>query len=308
MTIQIQEIGGSPREKYSLDAFTATRTFVLPWSQRDEFAKLFFGDRLYDCESFVPTQSETLTPTAVPELVLSAAAPSTNSRMQYPGKSGVYVVKIEFEPLDAESLDVVGISNPANVLGDYRSFAKATVTYSSETTSVDREGSPSVDSGTRLTYKMVVCGETISTPSRSWRWADKPDFPVADDLEIAKRVPTIEHQLVWSNVVNPPWERISATQGTVNDAEFLGYAAGTLLFEGAEANKIFDGSVEAGSVAYTWQIRFIFREKRVVSGANSFGWNDFYRESTGEWARLLDAAGEPLYRAANHSALFVQES
>ncbi|MBR2003067.1 MAG: hypothetical protein IJ991_02660, partial [Thermoguttaceae bacterium] len=111
--------------------------------------------------------------------------------------------------------------------------------------------------------------------------------------------------LVWSNVVNPPWEKISATQGTVNSERFLGYAPGTLLFEGAEANKIFNGEIDAGAVAYTWQIRFLFREKRIETD-KTCGWNDFYRESTGTWERLVDAAGKPLYRSADHAALFVQ--
>lgn len=302
MAIQIQELPGSPQEKYSLDSFSATRTFIVPWEQRDAFARYFLGDRLYACESLTPSdeEDESLVPP-------SSEAPifGPTSRLAYPGKPGVYVSQIAFEPFEPNSLDVSKIARPASTLGEYGSFAKATVSYRAETTSVDRSNSPSVDSGTCLTYKMVACGESIPLSTRGWRWRFDATAPVPDDLQLVKRVPTIEHQLVWSNVVNPPWEKISATQGTVNANPFLGYAAGTLLFEGAEANKIFNGEIDAGAVAYTWQIRFLFREKRIEAGG-TYGWNDFYRESTGTWEPLVDAAGSPLYRSADHASLFVQ--
>lgn len=304
MAIQIQELPGSPQEKYSLDAFSATRTFIVPWEQRDAFARYFLGDRLYACESLTPTDDND--EPLVPPTSSDAPLAGSTTRLAYPGKPGVYVCQIAFEPFEPSSLDTSKIARPASTLGEYGSFAKATVFYRAETTSVDRANSPSVDSGTSLTYKMVACGETIPLATRGWRWRDDATAPVADDLQLVKRVPTIEHQLVWSNVVNPPWEKISATQGTVNVDRFLDYAPGTLLFEGAEANKIFNGEIDAGAVAYTWQIRFLFREKRIEAGGATRGWNDFYRESTGTWERLVDAAGAPLYRSADHAALFVQ--
>lgn len=302
MAIQIQELPGSPQEKYSLDSFSATRTFVVPWNQRDAFARYFLGDRLYACESLMPSdeEDESLVP---PSSEAPVSGPTT--RLAYPGKPGVYVDKIVFEPFDPNSLDVSKIARPASTLGEYGSFAKAIVSYRAETTSVDRADSPIADAGTGLTYKMVACGESIALSPRGWRWLDDATLPVSDDLQLVKRVPTIEHQLVWSNVVNPPWEKISALQGTVNVDRFLGYAAETLLFEGAEANKIFNGEIDAGAVAYTWQIRFLFRERRIESNGTR-GWNDFYRESTGTWSRLVDAAGAPLYRSADHASLFVQ--
>ncbi len=303
MAIQIQELPGSPQEKYSLDSFSATRTFIVPWDQRDAFARYFLGDRLYACESLTPFD-ETDEPIVQPSAGTSATGATT--RLAYPGKSGVYVCQIVFEPFEPNSLDVSKIARPASTLGEYGSFAKATVSYRAETTSVDRDDLPSVDSGASLTYKMVACGESVALSPRGWRWLDDATLPVSEDLQLVKRVPTVEHQIIWSNVVNPPWETISATQGTVNAESFLGYAAGTLLFEGAEANKIFNGEIDAGAVAYTWQIRFLFREKRIDANDATYGWNDFYRESTGTWERLLDAAGAPLYRSADHAALFVQ--
>ena len=303
MAIQIQELPGSPQEKYSLDSFSATRTFIVPWEQRDAFARYFLGDRLYACESLTPSdeEDESLVP---PSSGAPTSGPTT--RLAYPGKPGVYVSQIAFEPFEPNSLDVSKIARPASTLGEYGSFAKATVSYRAETTSVDRNDSPLIDSGTSLTYKMVACGESTPISTRGWRWRDDATAPVPDDLQLVKRIPTIEHQLVWSNVVNPPWEKISEMQGSVNSNRFLGYAAGTLLFEGAEANKIFNGEIDAGAVAYTWQIRFIFREKRIETNGATRGWNDFYRESTGTWERLVNAAGSPLYRSADHAALFVQ--
>ncbi|MBQ2791002.1 MAG: hypothetical protein IJE97_15305, partial [Thermoguttaceae bacterium] len=126
MAIQIQELPGSPQEKYSLDSFSATRTFIVPWEQRDAFARYFLGDRLYACESLTPSneEDESLVPP-------SSEAPifGPTSRLAYPGKPGVYVSQIAFEPFEPSSLDVSKIARPASTLGEYGSFAKATVSY-----------------------------------------------------------------------------------------------------------------------------------------------------------------------------------
>ncbi|MDO4587377.1 MAG: hypothetical protein Q4C95_08775 [Planctomycetia bacterium] len=302
MGIIIQELGGSPKEKYTQDSFTAERTFLLPWDQRENFARFFFGNRMYTCNSELGIQSiDILQNNNI--LLLPIQNPLT-----YPDKNSVYVSRINFEPLDADSLDISEIIEPSSELASYKSFAKATVYYNSQTTSIDRNDSPNIEAGTSLTYKMLATVEMVPVVNRDLYWEDNASLPVSEDLMVTKRVPMTEHQLIWKNVVFPPWETISLLQGTVNNATFMGYSAETILFEGAEAYKIYNSTLQNGAANYTWQIRYIFREKCIRHNNVTYGWNHFYRiSSPSGWFRLSEGVNK-LYKTANHELLFQSQN
>ena len=154
--IQIQEIAGSPKEYYELNCFRAERMFVVPWGQREHFAKHFFGNSLYTCSSI---NSQVV---VVPNSVESV---NEGERLCYPGKRNVHVTKIIFEPYDIETIDVSSVVTPSSTLGNYRSYAKATVYYDSQSSTSDREDLPVVSGGTHITYKMISCVESIPLSS-----------------------------------------------------------------------------------------------------------------------------------------------
>jgi hypothetical protein len=279
MPVDFKELGGSPVEQYGLDGFRARREFLIAWEDRDAFAAE----------------------------VLGAAAPHGGaSWVHYPGKESVFAVRLRYEPFDPDGPDVKDIPGLTEGLNSYSgSLAKATVDYRT-VTGQDRDDGPAGETGTHLTYRMAYAADWLPLLPAGWQWEDGQGNPVPDALEVAKYVPVTEHHLTWHQVLNPPWDAIHALQGKVNDAEFLGCPAETVLFEGAEANKLFRAGFEEGPSPFTWQIHYVFRERSIKQGGQVLGWNHFYRNSPAGWAALSDGTHR-LYEAADLAVLFQSE-
>ncbi|NUQ66147.1 MAG: hypothetical protein HUU20_27100 [Pirellulales bacterium] len=275
MSVSFQELAGSPVEHYDLDGFRAERQFLIAWNDRDAFANEVLG---------------------------IAVEHGGRTWAGYPGKSSVFAIRLRYEPFDPNSLDVQALPELTSGLNRYTDgFAKATVEYRTVNPR-DRADGPENEAGTHLTYRMSFA--TIDQPitPRGWSWADNP-AAVPDDLELVKTIPLTEHRLTWQQVVNPPWDAIRRLQGTVNATEFLGCPPGTLLFEGAEANKLFRSGFEAGASEFCWQIVYLFREKAIKQGSLAYGWNHAYRDDPPGWAELTAGSG-PLYDLADFAPLF----
>lgn len=275
--LTFQEIGGSPKEEYSYDGFQATRTFLIPWEQRNEFAAAVFG---------------------------SAAKPSSSSRLNYPGRKDVYACRLLLEPFDPASVNICDLSDLKTDYADYNgSHAMAVVDYRM-LDSNDRADGPLNEEGTSITYKMVVESTETLFPSTGWRWQDTAT-PLADDLVLEKQIPMTTHYITWSNVVDPPWEKITARQGTVNNALFLGCAAETLLFKGAEANKLYrpGSGLDEGPSSFVWAIKYVFLEKAVKMNGYVYGWNHVYHPDTGRWTAITSGSSK-LYDSSDFNELF----
>lgn len=280
MSVSFKELGGSPIERYGLNGFTARREFLIAWEDRDAFAAEVLG---------------------------KATSFGGSSWAFYPGKPSVFAVKLRFEPFDPKSPDVQSLTDLTVHLNSYaNSFATAVVDYKT-VNQQDRDDGPANETGTSLTYRMTFGAEVHTLSQNGWSWVGSPSSPLAADLVVERRIPTTQHELTWSQVVNPPWDTIRGLQGTLNNAEFLGCTAGTLLFEGAEANKLFRADFEAGASAFAWKIRYLFRERSVKHGGQTFGWNHFYRDSPAGWDTLTNGA-ELVYDSADFSALFQSTS
>ncbi len=272
-----QELGGSPKEEYSYDGFQATRTFLVPWEQRNEFAVAVFG---------------------------SAGDSGSSSRLNYPGRKDVYATRLLFEPFDPASVNIRDLSDLKTDSVDYNgSYAKAIVDYNM-LDSNDRTDGPLNEEGTSITYKMVVESEETIFPSTGWRWQDTAT-PLADDLILSKQVPMTTHYITWSNVVDPPWDKITARQGMVNNALFLGCAAETLLFKGAEANKLYrpGSGLDEGPSSFVWAIKYAFLEKSVKMNNYIYGWNHVYHPETGRWT-VVKSGASTVYDLGNFNELF----
>jgi hypothetical protein len=279
MTIPFRELAGSPVERYTPGGFSARREFLVPWESRGDFAEELLG-------------------------VSSAYADA--QRAAYPGKTTVLAQSIYFEPLDPDSLDEQALTDVADEMNNYSgAFAKALVDYRA-IGERDRTDGPENESGTRLSYRMRFAAEYQSLSPRSWRWEDDETILPPEDLTLVKRIPATEHHLTWSQVVNPPWSAIQSMQGMVNQSEFLGCPAETLLFEGAEANKLYSAGIQDGASGFAWEIRYVFREKAIKQGGQTYGWNHFYRESPAGWIRLTQGTAN-FYDAADFAVLFQSE-
>lgn len=280
MSVAFQELGGSPSEQYSLDGFTARRQFLIAWEDRDAFATEALG--------------------------LTAEHGST-TWANYPGKPSVFAVHVRYEPLDRDSLEFQSIAGLTDGFNSYSgSFAKAVVDYKT-VTSQDRTDGPDNEAGTQLTYRMLFAADEQEIPPGGWHWIDDPTGTLPADFSLIKRIPVTEHHLTWHQVVNPPWDVINHVQGKVNQSEFLGCEPATLLFEGAEANKLFRGGFEEGASEFCWQIRYVFRQRAIKHGGQIYGWNHFFRDDPVGWVELSDGIAR-LYDLADFAPLFQSSS
>ena len=276
MSVSFKELDGSPVEQYGLDGFRARREFLIAWEDRDAFAAEVMG-------------------------VATEHGGSVSAH--YPGKTSVFPVKLRYEPLGPDSPDIQSLDELTEGLNSYSgSFARAVVDYRTISPR-DRDDGPDPEPGTHLTYRMGLAADCQPIPPRGWTWSDDPSIPAPDDLHLVKRIPVTEHHLTWHQVVNPPWEQIHSLQGKVNAGEFLGCPEATMLFEGAEANKLYRAGLETGPSEFCWQIHYVFRERSVKYGGQVYGWNHFYREKPAGWAELTDGTHR-LYDLADLSALF----
>jgi hypothetical protein len=277
MPILFKELAGSPSEQYNFEGFRATREFLIAWEDRDAFAAEIMG---------------------------TATEYGGGGSVHYPGKPSVYAVRLRFEPFDPEAPDVQTLDDLTVGLNSYGdSFARAIVDYRT-IVDRDRDDGPPNEVGTHLSYRMVYRTDTIPLTVNGWEWDDQPAATIPSDLELSKAVPITEHRLIWHQVINPPWSVIHATQGKVNASELLGCPAETLLFEGAEASKLFRAGVEDGVSDFAWQIDYIFRERSIKHGGNVYGWNHVYRGDPAGWARLTNGS-DYLYDTADFASLFV---
>jgi len=276
MTVPFKELSGSPVEEYSQDGFTARREFLIAWEDRDAFAAEVLG---------------------------KAAEYGGSAWINYPGKTSVFAARLRYVPLDPESLDTQAIAELTEGLASYsNSFAKAEVDY--RTVNVrDREDGPETEPGTHLTYRMQYAVEHQTLLPQGWHWADDPSLVLPDDFPLVKAIPVTEHHLTWHQVVNPPWQAIQALQGKVSAGEFLGCPPATLLFEGAEANKLFRSGFDTDNPEFCWQIHYLFRQRAVKYGGQVYGWNHFYRGDPPGWVELTNGS-EPMYESGDFAPLF----
>ena len=279
MTIAFKELAGSPLETYGPDGMKAQRVLVCGWDDRE----LVVGQLLGDGYEF-----------------------GGRGRAEYPDKPDVVAMRVRCEPL-ADDVTPQVLEELTEGLNHYNGFARVTVNYEL-LAACDRTDLPAVEEGTLLTYRQQPGDETMILPGHALTWAGAPGVPVPPEAVPAIHVPIVEHQFTWHRVVRPPWEAIRQCVGTVNDAVFLGAAAGTVLFAGATSEREFIRIDDLANPALSWRMGYLFREKAVKTGGGSVaGWNHAYRSLPADdpgWDELVDAGGNGPYPSSDFSPLF----
>lgn len=250
MTVPFKELSGSPKENYGPSGMTAQRQLICPWQDRNTFVQEILGDG-YQFGGQNP--------------------------VAYPDVSSVLAVKVAVEPLTDDMIRQE-LGELTEGLNAYQGFAKVTVTYETVTTTA-LASDIAIAPLTYLTYRMKLDYETVTFPGGNLYWPGNLEATFPTAAQGTLRLPVTHHRLTWHRVVNPPWTAIRQTSGTWNNAAFLGAAAGTLLFDGANADREFLSISELNEPQYGWNIEYAFRENPLAlqSGQTLFRTADFSR-------------------------------
>lgn len=166
-------------------------------------------------------------------------------------------------------------------------YAKLTCEYATDPAAQDWPDDipkPNFRSGTALKLEVQHAAEFLRVPARSTAWSDNtqryPSGPIPEDDSPAGRlfVAKAEYRIHWLYVDNPPLNTLRGLIGCVNENQWLGGAAETMLFEGFELQPAFKASVDE---PFTWTVICKFNYRAILVGQGqqqqTYGWNHEYR-------------------------------
>lgn len=281
MAVPFTEWEGYPKIRYANGQLSFERKLMCPWNRSIEFFTELVGGFASIAGTF------TYQPPA-----------------QFPGVPYAVVQEVSIEPWSERIMTpATGLNQSTNAY----EYAVFNVRYGMQDIqgSGGRSDLPAVPDGTTISYRQSYGAEYMTVPGNTFKWASD-DAPVSDDINAGLLLPTIDFTLSWRNVPRPPWAKIDELAGKVNDASFLGYDAGKVLFLGMteEAEFQIDRSPR-------WTLDYAFKVRSVNSTVNptaTYGWNHFYRQepvSGGEhWQAIKNKSGDPVYASANLLSLF----
>lgn len=282
--VTFEELERSPMIWISQGAARATRVFRVPdWSQWQAFVRVLVGRW-----------------TAV------GVSPVFVAPLAFPGYPTMLVDEVQIEPFDAMSPDGTVPVDLATTTNTYAQGARVTVQYKTLPQDGGGTGSdPDRPDGTTLVVQVNGGTELSSIPGRAWRWNTAGAPAVDPDQFTGILIPTADYNLTWGRVPIPPWETMRTMRGKVNSLPFLGAPAGTLLFAGYQARRLFQFLEDGGF----WEFDYVFREQANYNAAGTQvrGWNYFYREqaSGGEhYLKIVNEDGDPPYKEADFQDLF----
>ncbi len=280
--MSVEELENSPLLEIVGGEITAQRTFKVPWSERMDAVRALWGS-----------------------LEIIDDEPVYTAPAHFPDFPSVLVSELRVEPLDrASPLGETSLTDYSSGTNDF-AFARIIAKYKTFDNGTDGSHKPTVPNGTILTFSSDLAAEYVTIPGRTWRWNIDGNPAVSDDLSPGVLIPCEDIHLSWRRVPLPPWDAIRDLRGLINSDDFLGHAAGTLLFLGARMQRDFQ-VIDTG----LWRIDFHFKAKELRSTADStvrLGWNHFYRaqaDASEHWLEIQDADGNPPYASGDFSTLF----
>lgn len=273
MGVAFKELAGSPVETYCTTGIKTQRHLLCAWE--DRFALL--------------------------NQLLGSGTADDPSQSAYPGQSTVLAVQVGIQPFEGRPDDQGQFDTVGTQVNSYSGqFAELTVDYQLATKS-SLPPLPSAAAGTFFTYQLQSASQLVPVTSAAAVAAATAGTEAAamTVLPMVIRVPVIERCLTWHRVMQPAWDLIRASFGTVNDAPFLGADPATLLFDGIKADPEFVGCDPGGQALFGWQIAFRFQERSQASVDSGLGWLP-----TGQ-GTSSSASDEPTYQAVDFAALFL---
>jgi hypothetical protein len=230
----------------------------------------------------------------------------------YPGFPGLYADKFTISRLVNKPIQAT-ITDPTTQLLAHDALAQITITYSP--IEFSQEDAEELRDGTYATYTQAESVEYISLVARALKWETSGEMLPADVTAVVP-VHTTRHEITWHNVIDPPWDLISAMKGTVNSSAFRIKAtdqvaeAESLLFAESSARRTFslDGLTP-------WELTLVFIEKSQkslvasprgpIGDTGSFGWNHQWDPEASDYDRPVDAlGGNPLFALSDFDLLF----
>ncbi len=301
--VQFRENKGSPKESYNPSAgFKVTRSFQVPWADRWRFCQGMLGSTsrmatgAFDSRNKPIFQVRRKLPVAYPAYPLS-------SGKLYP----VSVDSIEgVSPQDFDDNDVY-VYERANITLSYES-----VTYNLlEDGEIDVFASLlAVNPSEATTQRFVTriyqpSAEALTLPHGSFKWvgegSEQTNIPVLGSHAII--ISTAEVHYIWHAVPGRP-SALKTHLGTVNNAIFDNFAAGTLLLLAAEYKPYRE--ITGKRVAdITYKMKHF---SAIVPGSNETGQTkgQLYNPERGHNFFLQYFSGsstEPKYRQLTHNGI-----
>lgn len=276
------ELDQSPKIKFGREGASAVRQFLVPWADAITFTRELIGS--FEAVGVVLTFKQPLA---------------------FPGMPWMFVNDVAIDPHMGDSPDGDGTPDLDTTTNTYASGAIITANYAAK---YDIQGSgqnPNIPEGTTLLISGDHGTEVYSTPGRVWRWGSVATNPPVDpDTFPGLIIPTGEWNATWSRVPLPPWDTIRAARGKLNASAFLGSPAGTIMFAGFSARRMF----QYVSETELWELTYRFRERSIENDDGSdVTWNHFYREQASggkHWHTIQNETGTPPYGEADFSTLF----
>lgn len=160
------------------------------------------------------------------------------------------------------------------------------------------------DTSTLITRKSTYSAEVQLQPASGIKWQDTDDPVKSSDTQVGKVVPMVDHTFEFHRV--PPNREgpldavVRSMVGMVNSSTYSGIPTETLLFKGASKTWSIDTQ---GQQTFTYGMQF--KERSLKDGGNTYGWNHFFRNEDGKYAKILTKDGNLVYATTgNFSNLF----
>jgi len=114
------------------------------------------------------------------------------------------------------------------------------------------------------------------------------------------RIPMVAYTVTYERVPKPPWADIISLVGKVNEIPIFGGPPGTVLFDGAHADRQIGRGPDFQKSNKIWKLsyKFLYHPK---------GWNKVIHPETLEWVdvQAMVDAGKVCYESGNLKELFV---
>ena len=287
MTVQYQELTGSPKVSFDRRGGAAIRRFLIAWADIAAF----------NAELFPRPSSGYANLAAIP------------------GAPWLIAQRAEYEPF-SEGGEAAPDDAPTATINSYTDAGCLAVVNYAVPEDDQQQGSPGGGGGNPdgtgpggdegssagepvewIRHEITIGGEFLTLPTHGLEWANAGveglfGREVSADLNAGLILPTIEHQITLMHVRRPPWAAIRATLGKANSDKYAGASPKRVLFLGGEF-RWGRGDTGFGE----WEMTYKFSEK-------DRDWNHFFRVERGQFEELRRKDGQPIYESKPFAALF----